>query len=86
MVFCSNICMILSGMTLRFCMLMSHKLNDMLSGSFDDCVCLCFHLLCSPVMHFLFMGSIHTFVNKILMLCMRLYFLYPIHDFSLSTC
>jgi hypothetical protein len=44
MIFCCNICMILSVMTLCFCMFLPHKLNAMLSGSFDDCVCLCFHL------------------------------------------
>jgi hypothetical protein len=78
--FC-NICMILSVVTLRFYMLMPHNLDDMLSRSFDDCVCLCFHLFCSPVMRFLFMVFTHTFVNKILMLCMCLYFQYSYMTF-----
>jgi hypothetical protein len=32
-------------------------------------------------MHFLFMVFIHTFVNKMLMLCMHLYFLYSYMTF-----
>jgi hypothetical protein len=85
MTFCCNICMILSVMTLHFCMLMPHKLNDMLSGSFDDRVSLCFHLFCSPVMQFLFMGFHSHFCEQDSYVMYALTLPILLHDFSLST-
>jgi hypothetical protein len=86
MIFCCNICMILSVMILCFCMLMPHKLNYMLSGPFDDYVCLCFHLFCSPVMPFLFMGFTHTCCEQDSYVMYALILTIFLHDFSLSTC
>jgi hypothetical protein len=64
---------------------MPHKLNDMLSGPFDDCVSMLSLILFTSLVFLIHEFHSH-FLNKILMLYVRLYFLYSVHDYSLSIC
>jgi hypothetical protein len=85
MIFCCNICLILSVMTLRFCMLMPHKLNDMLSVYFDDYVFMFSLILFTS--HAVLVHGFHLhFCEQDSYVMYALILLIFLHDFSLSTC
>jgi hypothetical protein len=71
-------------MTLHFCMLLTHKLNDMLSRFFYDHVFM-FSLFYSPVMQFLFLVFHSHFCEQDSHVMYVLTLPKLLHDFSLST-